>query len=102
MAGVAATFDVAIPPEVLQPGPARSGEHRSVVVQLRPLSIGTFQLIMKAARQDPGLIPILMIKESLVEPALTAEQVKQLHLGMVTYLIERIREISGLAEKKRP
>lgn len=100
MAGVAATYDVAIPAEVARP--ASPDQRSSMVVQLRPLSIGTFQLIMKAARLDPGLIPILMIKESLVEPALTVEQVKQLHLGMVTFLIERIREISGLAEKKSP
>ena len=104
MAGVAATYEVAIPQEVLHPAATRSGatERRSLTVHLRPLSIGTFQLIMKAARQDPGLIPILMIKESLIEPVMTAEQVKQLHLGMVSFLIDHIREISGLAEKKSP
>jgi hypothetical protein len=41
-----------------------------------------------------------MIKESLVEPALSIEQVKQLHLGLINYLIGHIRQISGLAEKK--
>ena len=101
MAGVAATYEVTISPEVLEPGPRQgASERKSLVVQLRPLSIGTFQLIMKAARQDAGLIPILMIKESLIEPSLSAEQVKQLHLGMVSFLIDHIREISGLAEKK--
>jgi hypothetical protein len=55
---------------------------------------------MKAARQDDGLIPLLLIKESLVQPTLSLEQIKQLPLGLVNFLIARIREISGLSEKK--
>ena len=38
-------------------------------MQLRPLTIGAFQLIMRAARDDAGMIPLLMIKESLVRLA---------------------------------
>ena len=71
-----------------------------MVVQLRPLSIGVFQLIMRAAREDPGLIPVLMIKESLVKPVMSVEQVNQLHLGVVSFLIDQVRAISGLVEKK--
>jgi hypothetical protein len=55
---------------------------------------------MKASRQDAGLIPLLMIKESLVEPTLSLEQVKQLPLGLVNFLIDNIRQISGLTGKK--
>ncbi len=107
LAGVAVTFDVHIPPHVLRPsadGGAAETEDLGpgLVVQLRPLTIGTFQLIMKAARNDPGLIPLLMIKESLVQPALSLEQVKQLHLGLVNFFIAHIRQISGLTEKKSP
>jgi len=43
-----------------------------------------------------------MIKESLREPALSLEQVKRMHLGLVNFLIKNIRAISGLAEKKSP
>lgn len=104
LAGSAVTFDVVIPPELLQPGHsnATDGAHvdQARVVQLRPLTIGTFQLIMKAAKSDPGLIPLLMIKESLVQPVLSLEQVKRLHLGLVNFLIEQIRDISGLSSKK--
>lgn len=94
-------FEVSVPLEILRPlDPPGDSESATPIVQLRPLTIGTFQLIMKAARQDPGLVPLLMIKESLVQPVLNLEQIKQLHLGLVNFLIEQIREISGLTGKK--
>ncbi len=105
LAGAAATFEIVVPAEVLRPGandqaaPAETAE--DMTVQLRPLTIGTFQLIMKAARNDAALIPLLMIKEALVQPTLSLEEVKQLHLGLVNFLIAHIREISGLTQKKK-
>jgi hypothetical protein len=98
--GSASTFDAEIPGHILRPG-SQGEQGGGMTVRLRPLSIGTFQLIMRAARQDPGLIPILMIKESLVQPEMSLDQVKRLHLGLVNFLISHIREISGLTEKKR-
>lgn len=100
LAGAAVTHAVTVPPEVMWPG--KDSAPGELVVTLKPLTIGIFQLIMKASRQDATLIPLLMIKEALVQPALTLEQVKSLHLGLVNFLIGRIREISGLAEKKSP
>lgn len=102
LAGAALIYDVTIPAQVLQPAASGSLQTREMVVQLRPLTIGIFQLIMKAGRQDTGLIPLLIIKEALVQPALSLEQVKQLPLGLVNFLIAHIREISGLTEKKSP
>ncbi len=98
LAGAAATFEVEVPGSVLHPGDA---EAAGGVVRLRPLTIGAFQLILKAAKADPGLVPLLMLKESLAEPRLGLEQVKGLHLGLVTFLVERVREISGLTVKKK-
>ncbi|MDZ8263307.1 hypothetical protein [Nostoc sp. ChiQUE01b] len=98
--GAGTTFEIAIPSEVLYPGENSPPTTAEKTVQLRPITISTFQLIMKAARQDTGLIPLLMIKESLVQPNLSLEQVKQLHLGLVNFLIEQIRQISGLTGKK--
>jgi hypothetical protein len=103
LAGASVTHDLLVPPQVLRPGAngqEQGKEPQPMMVQLRPLTIGVFQLIMKATRQDPSLVPLLMIKESLVQPALSLEQVKQLHLGLVNFLIAHIREISGLTEKK--
>lgn len=95
LGGSEIVFDVVIPLEVLG-----ANAKRELVVQLRPLTIGTFGLIMKAGKSDPTLIPLLMIKESLVQPTLSLEQVKSMNLGLVNFLIAEIRQISGLTEKK--
>jgi hypothetical protein len=104
LVGAAVTFDVVVPQRVLRPGEnghSKEGDQDpELVVQLRPLTIGTFQLIMKAAKHEVGLIPLLMIKESLVQPVLSLDQIKQLHLGLINFLIGHIRQISGLTEKK--
>ena len=107
LAGAALTFDVVIPKSILHPQGQSQNVNvevndSSLTVQLRPLTVGTFQLIMKAARNDAGLIPLLMIKESLAQPTLSLEQVKGMHLGLVNFLIAQIRHISGLGEKKMP
>ena len=105
LAGSALSFSVVVPAAVLRSQTKANTDGAvapasSVTVQLRPLTIGAFQLIMKAARQDSGLIPLLMIKESLVQPALSLDQIKGMQMGLVNFLIAQIREISGLAEKK--
>lgn len=99
--GGEAIIDVTLPDHVLLPtlGSA-AAPVGTATVQLRPITIGTFQLIMRAARNDAELIPLLMIKESLVQPELTLEQCKRLHLGLIDHLIDAIREISGLSKKK--
>lgn len=99
LAGAQARYAVTIPADIVQPGQA-TPTARELVVQLQPITIGTFQLIMRAAKQDSSLIPLLLIKEALVEPSLSLEQVKRMHLGMVDFLIAHIREISGMTEKK--
>lgn len=100
LGGSEVIFDVTIPPEVLRPGISSTNTKQELVVQLRPLTIGTFGLIMKATKNDPALIPLLMIKESLVQPTLSLEQIKSMNLGLVNFLIAQIRQISGLTEKK--
>lgn len=98
LAGAEATYDLAVPPELLAQPPGA----QPPTVQIRPVTIGAFQLIMRAARGDAGLIPLLLIKEALAQPAMSLEQVKRMPLGLVTFLIGHIREISGLTEKKSP
>jgi hypothetical protein len=60
------------------------------------LNVATLTLISRAARDDASLVPLLMIKEALVEPALTIEQIRQMHLGLVHFLVSQINLISGL------
>lgn len=100
LAGAALVFDVTVPAHLLRPGTSSGESPQPLMVQLRPLTIGTFQLIMKASRQDAGLVPLLMIKESLVRPQLSLDQVRAMPLGMVNFFIAQIRHISGLEEKK--
>lgn len=103
LAGANATFDVSIPSALLQPAKTQGSNGAvtdEVLVRIRPLTIGVYQLIMKAAKNDPGLIPLLMIKESLVEPAMSLDQVRKLPIGLVELLIDQIRQVSGMIKKK--
>jgi hypothetical protein len=101
LAGTAMTFDIVVPHSVLHPG-SEAGNAPETVVRLRPLTLGTFLLIIKAAKEDSSLIPLLMIQEALVEPKLSLPQLRQVHLGLITFLIGHVRQISGLTEKKSP
>jgi hypothetical protein len=95
LAGGQLVHDVVVPAEVLNPGqPSESAGARCV--RLRPLKVATLALIAKAARDDASLVPSLIVKESLVEPALSFEQVRQLHAGLVQFLLTQINRISGL------
>jgi len=100
LAGGKAAHDITIPAAVLQPAadvqtPA-NGVAQSGYVRLRPLSIAVLTLISRAARDDAGLIPLLMIKEAVVEPSLTLDQIRQMHVGLVYYLVGQINRLSGL------
>lgn len=96
LAGSDVVHDIPVPPEILTPGAAADGS-APLGVRLRPLSVATLTLISRAAREDAGLIPLLMIKEALVEPALTLDQIRQLHVGLAHFLVAQVNLISGLA-----
>ena len=81
LAGSSIIHEVEIPGEILAPGstgtdsdgpPARMGAGK---VRIKPLSVAVLTLIARAARDDESLVPLLMIKEALVEPQLTLEQI---------------------------
>ncbi|HEX2741678.1 MAG TPA: hypothetical protein VHM69_14635, partial [Rubrobacter sp.] len=77
LAGSAIIHDVRVPGEILRPGAeALDGDG---VVRMKPLSVAVLTLVSRAAREDPGLIPLLMIKESLVEPVLALDQIRSMH-----------------------
>jgi hypothetical protein len=104
IAGANTTFDVLIPAELLQSAKNNASggtDPGEALVRIRPLTIGVYQLIMKAAKNDPGLIPLLMVKESLAEPVMSLDQIRKLPLSLVELLIDNIREVSGLIKKKR-
>ncbi|GAB3436869.1 hypothetical protein [Flindersiella endophytica] len=92
LAGSRVVHEVVVPGHLLNPG----GDSADGMVKLRPLSLAALNLISKAARDDAGLIPVLMLKESLLEPELGIDDIRRLQVGLVQYLLDRINEISGL------
>jgi len=61
------------------------------------LSIGVLTLISRAARDDPGLVPLLVIKEGIVEPVLSLDQIRKMHVGLVHWLVGQVNRVSGLS-----
>lgn len=92
--GSQVTHEIKIPPAILTL--AEEAHADSATVLLRPLSMGTLTLISRAAHDDLSLIPLLTIKESLVDPTLSLEQVRSLNVGLVHYLVQQINLVSGL------
>jgi hypothetical protein len=95
LAGSGITHAIEVDERILRPGPAANGGCAGTV-RLRPLSVGILALISRAAREDEGLVPLLMIKEALVDPAVSLDQVRQMHIGLVHFLVRQINVISGL------
>jgi hypothetical protein len=93
LSGSKLIHDIAVPGQVLNPAGSSEGD---ALVRMRPLNVGTLTLISLAARDDVSLIPLLLIKESLVEPTVTLDQVRQMHIGLVHFLVSRVYLISGL------
>ena len=98
LAGRELTYDVELPEAVLHPTPAGApaGVGSGRRVRLRPLTVGDVQMIVKAAREDEVLTSVLMIQKAVVEPALKPEQIRSLHSGLVSFLVDAINRISGL------
>src|SRR5215210_4557168 len=89
LAGSAIIHDVRVPREILRPGAEPLEEVGDGIVRMRPLNVAVLTLVSRAAREDPRLIPPLMIKESLVEPVLTLDQIRSMHAGLVHFLAQR-------------
>ena len=89
IAGAATEHAIDIP-EVLLPG----AEDRGVV--LRPLTVRDLRLIAKATRDNDDLSGALMVRQSLVEPALSLDQIGALPAGLLQFLLAEVNRISGI------
>jgi hypothetical protein len=100
VAGSALTFEVEVPPAILDPagGAGRSNGSSPVTgsVRLRPLTVADLQTITRAAKESDSLTATLMVQRALVEPELSIAQVSSLHIGLVQFLLERVNEVSGI------
>ncbi len=66
-------------------------------VRLRPLTVNDLRLIARAAKEDDELTAALMVQRSLIEPALTLQQVSRLSVGLLQFLVQQVNECSGIA-----
>jgi hypothetical protein len=107
--GASTTFEVALPADVLLPAgddgslpsSVRSlatafDDNGDATVVLRPLQLADIARIDRAGRQDGTLVSVLMVAQSLVQPAVTVEEVQRMHAGLVEFLLGHVNRISGL------
>lgn len=94
LAGSSLVHRIRVPGALLRPGDADAVDGE---ISLRPLSVGAMALISRAARDDAALVPLLMIKEAMVDPALSLDQARQMHVGLVHFLVGEINRASGLS-----
>ena len=98
LAGSLLVHDVTVPAAVLHPGAAAVAADGKV--RIRPLKVATLALISKASREDASLVPLLMIKESLIEPALSLDQIRQMHAGLLHFLVAAVNRIGGCVPER--
>lgn len=98
LAGGSIKHRINIPENILYPEgtPRKDVKENENTVVLKPLTIKDIQLIAKAAKDNDILISTLMLKQSLVDPILTIEQISSLHCGVVKFLVDKVNQISGL------
>lgn len=71
------------------------------LVQLRPLTFAEVRQINASSNGDVGAITLATVGTGMVQPALSADQLKQLdgaRAGVVGKIAERIMQLSGMAE----
>src|SRR5687768_5604080 len=88
LAGGSLTEEVEIPSSVLKEGGR---------VMLRPLTLLDVQRIQKAGKESESLTSALMVKEAMVEPKVTLDQVNRMQAGLVEFLVKQVNRISGLS-----
>jgi hypothetical protein len=43
------------------------------------------------------MIPLLLVKESMVEPTMSLDELRRLHAGLIHFLVSKVNTISGLS-----
>lgn len=102
LAGGTLVFDIEVPAATLSPSalPDEDPDGPGGKVRLRPLTVRLLQQLTRAAKDNDGLLSTLMLKESLVEPKLSLDQVQGLHSGLARFLLDAINRISGISQSE--
>lgn len=90
LAGADTTEIVELPERLL---PRMDGDRR---VRLRPLTVRDLRLIARASKENEDLTAALMVRQALVEPTLTLEQLGQLPAGAMQFLLREVNRLSGI------
>lgn len=89
LAGASTEHNIEIPAALLP-----EVEDREVV--LRPLTVRDLRLIAKAVQDNEDLSAALMVRQSLVGPSLSLEQIGALPAGLLQFLLTEVNRISGI------
>ncbi len=89
--GADTVHEVEIPEELLA---APGQDDRRVT--MRPLTVRDLRLIARATRDNEDLAASLMVRQALVEPRLTTEQLGQMPAGLMQFLLRYVNRISGI------
>jgi len=95
LAGSEATYPVEVPSSVWTSAANANGTQGEVV--LRPLTVRDIQRITQAAKEQQVLTSVLMVQQALVKPKLSLEQVGELPVGLVQFLLAKTNAVSGLS-----
>jgi hypothetical protein len=93
LAGAEIMHRVTVPPHLLPSAVAEGAQE----VVLRPLVLADVMKLHRAAGDDGELASALMVQRSLVEPALSLDQVHRLPAGLVEFLLGEVNRTSGLS-----
>ena len=91
LAGASVETEVEIPARLFPEAP---GDRR---VRLKPLTVRDLRLIARAAQANEDLSGALMVRQSLVEPELSLDELGALPAGLLQFLLREVNRISGIS-----
>lgn len=65
-------------------------------VTLKPLTVRDLRLIARAVQENEDLSGALMVRQSMVTPNLSLEQIGALPAGLLQFLLAQVNRISGI------
>lgn len=96
LAGSSLSYDLDVPADIINPGQINTDNEPALKIKLKPLSMNAVQRILKAAKDDDGLMSALMVKEAVIEPILSYDATMKLNSGLIRFILNEVQRISGL------
>jgi hypothetical protein len=90
--GASVTHQIDVPASLLGTADGAAPGH----VVLRPLTVSDVRRVNQAAKEQNVLASVLMVRQALVTPAMSVDQVGALPAGLVKFLLDNVNRLSGL------